>query len=230
MLVERHLERLNLPKTANILDVGCGTGGTTQFLAKYGRVTGIDFSKDALEFANRKKMDGVAFIEADANKIASQFEPESFDLITFFNVLYHKWIVDDVEVLKQVRTLLRPGGYVLLTEPAFKVLFRNHDIIDSAKTRYQLSDFKTFFKKADLNYKTGHYFGTIAFPIALIMAIRDKFGTKEFENENIAEMNLPSPAINDSLKNIFYLESRFNMFLPIPFGLTLLAIGQRKPK
>ena len=48
-IVKGILDRLNLNST-NILDIGCGTGFNMNYLKDYGKIVGLDFSKEALNF------------------------------------------------------------------------------------------------------------------------------------------------------------------------------------
>ena len=49
-----YVKKMNLPPGATIVDVGCGTGGTTRFLEQYGHVKGVDRSDFALRYAAEK--------------------------------------------------------------------------------------------------------------------------------------------------------------------------------
>lgn len=106
-----------LPRGAQVLDVGCGTGTTSLRLARLGfRVTGIDISDARIaEARERAPVAGVSvtFLQGDAE--ALDFRPESFDAVCCTAILHH---LPDVERdLVKFRRLLRPGGSVLATEP-----------------------------------------------------------------------------------------------------------------
>src|ERR1044072_4757248 len=81
------LERVCPPGRArDVLDAGCGTGGMLTWLGRYadgGRVAGIDFSADALDFCRSRGLSDVV----QASVTALPFAEESFDLVTSFDVL-----------------------------------------------------------------------------------------------------------------------------------------------
>ena len=223
----RYVDRMGLGERARILDVGCGTGGTTRFLLRYGAVTGVDRSALALEHA-RRAVPGATLVQADANRLGALFAPASFDLITFFNVLYHQWLLDDQTVLDGAARLLRPGGHLLLTEPAFGILMRRHDRLDMGKRRYRLRDFRRYFDAAGLRYGAGQYFNALAVPACLALALLDRLRPPADDTASAAEMELPSSGLNEAMRRYMEVESRVLGALAIPVGVTLIAVGRKE--
>lgn len=85
------LDALNISACTSILDLGCGTGALTEYIAGHagGRVTGIDFSAGAVEFARErtsKKQDQLSFQVMDMDEIS--FPANSFDAVLSFDTLY----------------------------------------------------------------------------------------------------------------------------------------------
>ncbi|MDA1093414.1 MAG: class I SAM-dependent methyltransferase [Acidobacteria bacterium] len=233
VLTARYLDRMSLGEHARILDVGCGAGGTTRFLQQYGTVVGLDRSAQALAHA-RIKAPRATLVQGDANQLGGLFAPGSFDLITFFNVLYHQWMRDDQAIIDGAARLLRPGGRLLLTEPAFQTLWRRHDRLDMGKRRYRLRDFRQFFERAGLRSTGGQYFNALAVPACLYLALCDKVrspGQPESDQDGgehpSAEMALPGTMLNDVLRQYMALESRLLGISRIPIGVTLLAVARK---
>lgn len=96
-----------------ILDVGCGGGFTSEFLAKRGAiVTGVDQSKKLVEVASQhSKCQGlnIEYLHADARNLP--LEDRSFDIIICVDTLEH--IQNYHKVLSEIYRLLRPSGYFL---------------------------------------------------------------------------------------------------------------------
>lgn len=96
-----------------VLDVGCGTGGTTLAIARQldtkGGCTGIDVSEPMVAVAtSRAEQEGVRahFVRADAQR--HRFEPASFDMIVSrFGVMFFD---DFVQAFANLRTAAREGG------------------------------------------------------------------------------------------------------------------------
>lgn len=97
------------------LEVGCGTGKNTQWLAqKAESVTAVDFSEEMLARAKEKTTTtNVQFKQADITGPWS-FADAVYNLITFSLVLEHIQNLD--YIFKQCASALQPGGYVYIGE------------------------------------------------------------------------------------------------------------------
>lgn len=103
-----------------ILDVGCGTGNLSYFLAYKGaNVTGIDLSNNFIqlckETATKLKL-SIDFKEMNAQ--LPDFPEESFDIIVGSRIIHH---LPDIKLfLEECKRLLKKGGYVVFIEPLKK--------------------------------------------------------------------------------------------------------------
>ena len=102
-------------KFDSCLEVGCGTGKNTQWLAdKSTQLTGVDFSNEMLAKAREKiSSSKVTFISADITKDWT-FTSTQFDLISFSLVLEHIEFLDPV--FSKASKVLKPGGYLYMGE------------------------------------------------------------------------------------------------------------------
>lgn len=100
------------------LDVGCGTGNYSFYLANYGfSVIGLDFSEKALQIAkgrNKKLYLSVNFVKGDATKLRQIFRDNSFDFILDYSLLHHIHPSMTNRYAKQFTHLLKKGGKLLL--------------------------------------------------------------------------------------------------------------------
>jgi ubiquinone/menaquinone biosynthesis C-methylase UbiE len=98
----------------SVLDLGCGTGRHSIWLADGGAtVTGIDFSEGMLEAARRKPGAGaVRFLVHDLHQ-PLPFAPGSFDLVVSGLVLEHLQELD--AFFREARRVLRPGGRAVVS-------------------------------------------------------------------------------------------------------------------
>ncbi|MZG06212.1 class I SAM-dependent methyltransferase [Streptomyces sp. SID5614] len=101
-----------------VLDLGCGTGASTEALiavAPLARVTGVDASAGMLERAAAKpRLTRVEFVHAPAEALADRLAPGSFDAV-FAGYLFRN-VQDADAVLGLVRRLLVPSGRLAVHE------------------------------------------------------------------------------------------------------------------
>lgn len=101
-----------------VLDVGCGGGYLSRLLASAvgdeGRITGVDPSATAIEYARRKAPGNCEFVVGVAQHLDQP--DESFDLVTSTLAVHH--IPEEVrpEAFKQMYRVLRPGGRLLVAD------------------------------------------------------------------------------------------------------------------
>jgi SAM-dependent methyltransferase len=99
---------------ARALDIGCGDGSTAAAIRERtgAVVTGADISHRARELSAKVGIDCVVI---DLNHDPLPFADDSFDLVYIGEVIEH--LLDPDVVLKDIRRVLRPGGYLVLTTP-----------------------------------------------------------------------------------------------------------------
>src|SRR6516164_6753789 len=116
-LVARLAERADVPQGAQVLDVGCGFGGSALWLARHRgcAVTGITISpvqvQRAAEQARAEHLDDrVRFLVMDANRL--DLPPASFDVVWVVECSEH--LADKAGFLGACARALRPGGKLAL--------------------------------------------------------------------------------------------------------------------
>ncbi|AEO65382.1 a786758f-73e6-4860-b811-34496b7bf168 [Thermothielavioides terrestris] len=106
------LQRLAVVPGMRVLDVGCGPGNLTAYIAQLvgddGTVVGIDPSKERIAIALRTAVrPNLTFLEGRAEDL-SRFPAASFDIV-FVNSTFH-WVRDQPAALREFARVLRPGG------------------------------------------------------------------------------------------------------------------------
>lgn len=130
----------------DILEAGCGTGWLAKALTKYGRVSAIDAHDEALNFTRQR---GIDAIKSSVEKLP--FAPNSFDLLTSIDVIYHKLVEDDLTALRQFYSVLKPGGTMVLRVPANDSLYTSHDRYVHTARRYTKPDLEAKLTAAGFN-------------------------------------------------------------------------------
>lgn len=111
----RHLERLGAGPGARTLEVGCGNGSISAWLAGRiapgGRAVAVDLDLSLLD----ADVPGLECRQADI--LAGPVGPGDFDLVTARAVLHH--VADAEAAVANLVTSAKPGGTILLIEPDF---------------------------------------------------------------------------------------------------------------
>lgn len=105
------------PFGPKVLDLGCGPGWTSVFLAARGlQVVATDLSTDMLEIArDNAQRHGVQVDFREADMQAGFDVGRDFDSVLIFDALHH--CQDETAVLRHCFASLRSGGTILLVEP-----------------------------------------------------------------------------------------------------------------
>jgi SAM-dependent methyltransferase len=110
--VRRREMFLNESTPGKLLDVGCGDGTFLNLMRGKGwQVDGIDFDPKAIQTAQKKY--GLTLRHGDLQ--AANLPAESFDTVTMSHVVEH--LTHPVELLTEIRRLLKPGGQLVMTTP-----------------------------------------------------------------------------------------------------------------
>jgi ubiquinone/menaquinone biosynthesis C-methylase UbiE len=110
--VKRHADRLRLTPGMSVLEVGCGTGQLTGWLAEQvrpGQVVGIDFSREMLRVAAAK---GIAAIFRLADVCSDDLGQEEFDLALCFHSFPH--FRDQPAALRNLARSLKPRARLIV--------------------------------------------------------------------------------------------------------------------
>ena len=203
-----------------ILDLGCGTGGNLPMLASLGNVHAVDASKFAVDLCHKAGHHQV--VEGYSHQLP--FPPGCFDLITAFDVLEH--IEDPVGALEHLSRMLRPGGKILLTVPAFPFLYGPHDSALSHVRRYSRRDLGYTIADSGLVQEASHFFFggifLLAAPIRLLRRIMP--GKKTFKSDT---ERTPPGLINRLLLGLCMAEFKVAKYIHPPFGTSLYAIATK---
>lgn len=104
---------------SRVLDLGTGRGEFLRAAIAHGaaEAVGVDYSADAIEFANKTLAAGgnpgaARALVADARDLP--FESAHFDLVTMFDVVEHLTPAELEATLREARRTLRPGGAIFV--------------------------------------------------------------------------------------------------------------------
>lgn len=195
----------------SILDVGCGDGLFFDRLARFGEVWGVESDETLVPAGSRHRA------RIHLGSFDSGFQPgRRFDLVLMLDVLEH--LADPVAALRKAAELLVPGGRVLITVPAFQVLWTGHDDLNRHFVRYRRRSLDPLIVGAGLRILSERYFFQWLFPVKLGLRALERFGVVPN-----APAKLPPPWLNRVLVGVSQVEQMTIGRLGLPFGSSLLA-------
>ena len=214
-------KKIPLSNKLKIADVGCGYGANIPMLKKYGHVTGLDTSKEAIESIKARwgaEVDALVWQSPD--NISQQF-----DFIVFADVLEH--IPDDKATVEWAFRHLKEGGYILATVPAHPFFWTQMDVVVHHYRRYKRNEFIDLFNSS---FKIIHFsfYNFILFPVKLAFLVFDRIKRRLYPKAELRSYNdIPSTPINWLFKQILYLESSLVKCFKIPYGISMIIMAQR---
>jgi SAM-dependent methyltransferase len=204
-----------------ILDAGCGTGGTTQELGRYGDVFGIDLAWEALEPARLRGLQHLARGSVERLPFAAQ----SFDVITSFEVIYHLGVANDRCAFEEMRRVLKPGGLLVVRLPGHDWLRGAHDRLVHTRHRYSPSEVRQKLVSAGFSIEQLTWANTVLFPPAVAKRVLERVTSDESTEE--PDLWQPPAPLNALLEQAIAVEAvAIPRGVRLPFGLSVLAVAR----
>jgi len=209
--------RLRLPDRTHVLDVGCGTGALLELLSRRFDAYGSDTAPQAIAFCRQRGL-----TRLHLGTLESYPASPPFDLITMLDVLEHT--EDDRGLLRETLRLLRTGGHLLVTVPAFPSLWSRHDEMLHHKRRYTKSLLRRTLVESGFAVKHLTFFNTFLFPAAWARRTAGRVTGGDRAND----LEIPGRGLNAVLKHVFALERVVLSSASLPFGLSLLCLAAKE--
>jgi len=209
-------------KQLEILDLGCGTGKNLLSFQSFDdcRCHGMDISMEALRFCRIRE--NLSLAQASGEMLP--FKSNAFDAVFALDVIEH--IVDDKQAMREACRVLRPGGFLVLTVPAFQFLWSGHDQAVHHKRRYDRAGLIRDLQSSQLTVEKSTYWNFFLFPaVAVFRLIR-----KSRDDEASASTDLPDlPAVaNSMLLKMLRLEKALILGgVALPAGVSILCVCRK---
>ncbi len=222
----------NQKPTRRILNVGAGTFSTSELLSQFGQVTSLEYDADCVAYT-KSRLPGIQLDEGSILELP--FADNTFDLVTAFDVIEH--VEDDLQAVREMKRVCKPGGLVVVSVPAFMTLWSHHDVVNHHFRRYTMPKLQAVFgAKSDPPALPGrlryhNYFNSALFlPIAAFRMLSRAIPTKLIRSGSGADntlVDVDSP-VNKILYAIFDWERRLlNRGWKFPFGVSAALAWQK---
>lgn len=219
-IIDRGIGKLHAPR---LLDIGCGTGFTLQWLKKQlgaDEAFGIDYSPLAAKLWKLREFQTGAIASGDRLPFGSN----EFDLVTCFDVIYQFDAEGAQCAIAEFHRVLKPGGWLLIREPAYDWMRGAHDLAVATRHRYTRKELLELLRSEGLSIRRATYANALLFFAAVPHRLLSKM--KGGEESDVR----PAPRfVNSAFGAALKMEARLIKFLSFPFGLSVFALAQ-KPK
>lgn len=201
------------------IDVGCGTGEVMALLHEAGAavVAGTDLSPHALAHAASRIAHG-SLAAARAEHLP--FPDRSADVVVSLEVIEH--LDSDLAALSEYRRVLRPGGTLVVTVPAYESLWGEHDDWAGHRRRYGAGQLTRAVSRAGFDVERSTYYFSFLVPPAFLLRRTPLRRLVRSTDENASSSPLVTRVMTTAARAERALLRRFDR---LPFGLSIAAIG-----
>lgn len=202
-----------------VCELGCGTGGNLIGVSEKYDVVGVECSPHALAYAQAEL--GSRVIRGSL-PYDVDLPLASFDVVLLTDVLEH--IEDDAASAQTALSLLRPGGIVVATVPAYQWLYSPRDAHHHHFRRYGKRQFAALWPGTQAQRLLLSHYNTLLFPAAAIIRSASKLlggRTKP------GDLRIPPRVANSLFARAMSSEANLLGRVPLPFGLSLVAVMRK---
>ena len=206
-----------------LVDCGAGTGRFAREASRECTAVAVDDHDESLEIA-RKHLGADAVRRGSCT--ALPFADATADMVTALDVIEH--IEDDRSAVVEMARILKPGGVLVITVPAFQALWSDWDVSLHHFRRYRRPQLRQLLDSAGLEVLRCDYINVLAFPIVWVLRKwRGWFPGSPNHGGLRAEEKIPPNWVNRLLQAAF-VRLAVQTAVSFPFGVGLLAVARRR--
>lgn len=205
---------------SRVLDVGSADGPSVGWLRERGHRIALDLDPR-----------GLAPGDVCGSVTDLPFADEAFDLVGAFDVVEH--CEDEAGALGEILRVLRPGGRLLMSVPAYEWAWTHHDDLNHHQRRYTRSRAVAALEAAGFDVLRATYAFMGTFPFFAADRLRTRMRERRQPAPRPAEDVVPPlPEVGGVVEKVLLGGARLDQRLlarrDLPFGSSVLLVG-RKP-
>jgi 2-polyprenyl-3-methyl-5-hydroxy-6-metoxy-1,4-benzoquinol methylase len=213
------------------IDLGGGCGGWLEYLQHHaaGMFHTLALGDSSIRALTLAEPVVGAFAKRYQTDLLDLTWKDEWDVVFMLDVLEH--IPDHVEVLRQIRKTMKPGGLLFITTPALNFFWTHNDDLARHQRRYSKADFRELAQKVNLEFVRADYFMFFLSPALMLyrMLVRPhKTATPgELQDYLWRSHQVPGKMVNSILTQVFLAEAALVNRIAMPWGTSILAVFRK---
>jgi 2-polyprenyl-3-methyl-5-hydroxy-6-metoxy-1,4-benzoquinol methylase len=221
----------NEAQSLHAMDLGGGCGGWLEYLRRHeaGMFQTLALGDSSIRALTLAEPVVGSFAKRYQTDLLDLTWKEEWDVVFLLDVLEH--IPDHVEVLRQIRKSMKPGGLLFVTTPALNFFWTHNDDLARHQRRYSKADFRQLGTAVNLAFIRAEYFMFFLSPALMLyrMLVRPhKRATPGEVQEYLWRSHqVPGRMANFLLTQVFLAEAALVNRLAMPWGTSILAVFRK---
>jgi SAM-dependent methyltransferase len=198
-----------------VLEIGCGLGNFARHLVDRDLYIGVETSSESVDYVNQLYRDRSNMKAYVADATSDNFvDLARFQIDTIFSLNVFEHIEDHATALRNSHAILQPGGKLILVVPAHMWLYGSIDRAIGHYRRYDKQMIAQLFQHVGLTCIAQKYINSLG---ALGWWVNSRLRNQETPPSGQLRL------FNRIVPLVKWVERK----LPPPFGISVLAIGEK---
>ncbi len=161
------------------------------------------------------------------------FPDNSFSIVTALDVIEH--LDDDYLAIEELYRILRPGGLLVISVPAYPVLWTYWDDILGHRRRYTTGSMREVVERSGMRVRKLTYSNALILApvvaVRLLKSLRQRALQAREESSDPVSDFMPVPSwLNRLLTKYYMWEAKHLVRNKLPFGLSVVCVAQKAPR